>query len=121
VIEVLDGMPDGVVGVEAVGQVTAHDYETVLIPTFEAARTQYDRVRVVFVAASDRFDGFAAGALWDDTKFGFSHLKGWGRVALVTDIHWMRHLTHAFSWLAPSGMKVFPTSELAAATAWAAG
>jgi hypothetical protein len=59
--------------------------------------------------------------LWDDTKYGFSHLKGWGRVALVTDIDWMRHLTHAFSWLAPSGMKVFPTSELAAAKEWAAG
>jgi hypothetical protein len=120
VIEVLDGMPDGVVGVEAVGEVTAHDYETVLIPTFDAARAQPDPVRVVFVAG-DRFEGFAAGALWDDTKYGFSHLKGWGRVALVTDIDWMRHLTHAFSWLAPSGMKVFPTSELAAAKEWAAG
>jgi hypothetical protein len=42
-------------------------------------------------------------------------------VALVTDVDWMRHLTHAFSWLAPGGMKVVPTSQLAEATAWAAG
>lgn len=119
-IEVLDGMPDGVVGVEAVGEVSALDYETVLIPTFEAARAQHEHVRVVFVAG-ERFEGFAAGALWDDTKYGFSHLKGWGRVALVTDIDWMRHLTHAFSWLAPSGMKVFPVVELEAAKTWATG
>ena len=119
-IELLQDLPDGVVGVEAVGEVTPDDYETVLIPTFEAARAQHDEVRVVFVAG-DRFEGFAAGALWDDTKYGFSHFKGWGRVALVTDIDWMRHLTNVFGWIAPKGIKVFPTSALDAAKAWAAG
>jgi hypothetical protein len=119
-IEVLEDMPDGVVGVEVVGEVTAQDYETVLIPTFDAGRARHDPLNVVFVAG-DRFTGFSAGALWDDTKYGFSHFKGWGRVALVTDIVWMRHLTHAFSWLAPNGMKVFPTTDLATAKAWAAG
>jgi SpoIIAA-like len=119
-IELLQGLPDGVVGVEAVGEVTAHDYETVLIPAFDAARAGHDKVNVVFVVG-ERFTGFAAGALWDDTKYGFSHVKGWGRVALVTDIDWMRHLTHAFSWLSPSGMKVFPVAELDAAKAWVAG
>ena len=119
-IEVLDDLPDGVVGVRAVGEISAQDYETVLIPTLDTARARHDTVNVVFVA-DDRFDGFAAGALWDDVKWGFSHAKGWGRVALVTDVDWMRHLTHTFSWLAPGGMKVFPASQLAAATVWAAG
>jgi hypothetical protein len=49
------------------------------------------------------------------------HAKGWGRIALVTDVDWMRHLTKAFSWLAPKGMKVFPTTYLDAAKARAAG
>ena len=119
-IELLTGLPDRVVGVEAVGEVSAHDYETVLIPAFEAARAQHDKVRVVFVAG-ERFEGFAAGALWDDTKYGFSHFKGWGRVALVTDIDWMRKVTHAFSWLSPSGMHVFPVAELEAAKTWVTG
>ena len=119
-IEVLDGLPEGVVGVEAVGEVSAHDYETVLIPVFEAARAQHAQVHVVFVAG-ERFEGFAPGALWDDAKYGFSHFKGWGRVALVTDRDWMRQLTHTFSWLAPNGMRAFPTSQLAEATTWAAG
>jgi hypothetical protein len=91
-IEVLEDMPGGVVGVEA----------------------------VVFVAG-ERFTGFSSGAMWDDVKWGTSHAKGWGRIAPVTDVGWMRHLTKAFSWLAPKGMKVFPTSELDAAKAWAAG
>ena len=49
--------------------------------------------------------------MWDDVKWGTSHVRGWGRVALVTDVDWMRHLTKAFSWLAPKGMKVFPTDR----------
>ncbi len=119
-IELLEGMPEGVVGIEAVGEVSAHDYETVLIPAFEAARTGHEHVRVVFVAG-ERFEGFAAGALWDDTKYGFSHLRGWGRVALVTDVDWMRHLTHAFSWLIPGGMRVFAVADLEAAKTWVSG
>ncbi len=118
-IEVLDDMPDGVVGVEAVGEVTADDYENVLIPTFEAGRAAHDHLNVVFVAGA-RFTGFSTGAMWDDVKWGTSHAKGWGRIALVTDVDWMRHLTKAFSWLAPKGMRVFPTTELDAAKAWAA-
>jgi hypothetical protein len=120
VIEVLEGMPDGVVGVEAVGEVTADDDENVLIPTSEAGRFVHDHLNVVFVAGA-RFTGFSTGAMWDDVKWGTSHAKGWGRIALVTDVDWMRHLTKAFSWLAPKGMKVFPTTELDAAKAWAAG
>lgn len=119
-IEMLDGMPDGVVGVEIVGELTTDDYEQVLIPTFEAGRAAHEHLNVVFVAG-DRFTGFSSGAMWDDMKWGMSHAKGWGRIALVTDVDWMRHLTKLFSWLAPKGMKVFAASELDAATAWAAG
>ena len=39
-IEVLEDMPDGVVGVEAVGEVTASDHETVLTPTSELDAAQ---------------------------------------------------------------------------------
>src|SRR4051812_41163789 len=68
-IEVLDGMPEGVVGVEAVGELTADDYEKVLIPTFEAGRAAHDHLNVVFVVG-ERFTGFTSGAMWDDLKWG---------------------------------------------------
>ena len=119
-IEVLEGLPDGVVGVEAVGEVTADNYETVLIPLFDAARAKAEHVPVLFVAG-ERFTGFAPGALWDDTKYGLSHVRGWGRVALVTDIAWMQHATRAFAWLIPSGLRAFPLSQRAEAEAWVAG
>ena len=106
-IEVLEDMPEGVVGVEAVGEVTADDYETVLIPTFEAGRAAHDHLNVVFVAG-ERFTGFSSGAMWDDVKWGTSHAKGWGRIALVTDVDWMRHLTKAFSLVGAEGHEGVP-------------
>lgn len=36
-MKAIDGMLDGVVGIEAHGKVTGRDYETVLIPTVERA------------------------------------------------------------------------------------
>jgi len=38
----------------------------------------------------------------------------------MPDVDWMRALTQAFSWSAPKGMNVFPTTELDATRSWAA-
>jgi hypothetical protein len=43
------------------------------------------------------------------------------REGLPGGVDRMLHLTDVFSWLAPSGMEVLPSSQLAEATAWAAG
>jgi hypothetical protein len=31
------------------------------------------------------FDGLTGGALWQDLKMGVEHLRGWKKIALVTD------------------------------------
>jgi hypothetical protein len=31
--------------------------------------------------------------MWQDLKMGVEHLMRWKRIALVTDIDWMTHLT----------------------------
>lgn len=60
------------------------------------------------------------GALWEDLKVGVEHLRAWKRIALVTDIEWMRHLTALFGWMTPGEIRVFPLDERAEATAWVA-
>jgi hypothetical protein len=42
------------------------------------------------------------------------------RIALVTDIDWMRQLTGLFGWMTPGELKHFPLAERDAAIAWAA-
>jgi hypothetical protein len=38
----------------------------------------------------------APAAVHEDLKLGVEHLRAWKRVALVTDIEWMTHLTALF-------------------------
>jgi len=52
------------------------------------------------------FDGLTGGALWQDLKMGVEHLRGWKKIALVTDTiasanfgsTWMRPSASTRSW-----------------------
>jgi hypothetical protein len=61
------------------------------------------------------------GALWEDLKIGVPHLRGWKRVAVVTDIGWITHVTQMFGWMTPGDVKTFPLDGRADAIDWAAG
>ena len=114
----LTDLPEGVIGFEATGKLQAEDYRDVLLPAIERAATSGD-VRVVI--AIREFDGLSAGALWEDLKMGVQHLRVWKRIALVTDVEWMSHMTAMFGWMTPGDVKHFPLAELPAAIAWASG
>jgi hypothetical protein len=77
------------------------------------------KVRLLYLLG-DRFERFTTGAMWEDAKFGLKEPTHWERVAFVTDVDWMRHLTAAFGWMVPGKFKTFPTTELEAAKTWTA-
>jgi hypothetical protein len=68
-LELISDLPDDVVGIRASGQVTAEDYESVLVPAIAARLARRDRVRVLYYLGPD-FTGFTSGAVWDDIKLG---------------------------------------------------
>ncbi len=117
-IETLPDLPDGVIGFEAVGEVHADDYRTTLVPGLEAAG-ENGAIRLVYVLG-DRFEGYSAGASWQDAKLGLEHHGKWRRAALVTDAGWAAHLASLFGWMVPGELKVFPLAERDDAVAWAA-
>jgi len=116
-IEAISGLPENVVGFEAVGEVSADDYRDVLVPIAEAALKKGGKVRLLYVLG-ERFDGISAGAMWQDTKLGLEHLGAWEKMALVTDVEWIGHTVKAFGWMMPGEVRVFPVAERAAAEAW---
>jgi hypothetical protein len=115
----LTDLPDGVIGFEAAGKLQAEDYRDVLLPAVEKAASDGRDLRIVIVI--DHFDGMSGGALWQDLKMGVGHMRGWKRIALVTDIEWMVHMTAMFGWMTPGEVKHFPLAERAEAVTWAAG
>jgi SpoIIAA-like len=95
VIEALTNFPDNVIAIACHGHVTKADYETVLIPDIEDKLSRHKKVRIYCEIAPD-YVGLDPGAVWEDTKVGFSHLRDWERAAMVTDVEWMRHAAKLF-------------------------
>ena len=96
-IEKLKGFPANVLAFACRGQVTRRDYDSVLIPAVEAALKGHDKVRLYYETGPD-FIGIEAGAVLEDFKVGVEHLGRWERVALVSDVEWIRTAVRAFGF-----------------------
>jgi stage II sporulation SpoAA-like protein len=99
-IEMLEDFPEEVVAVVARGWVTRRDYGEVLVPAVEAAFRRGNKLRCYYELWRE-FLGVDAGAVWEDFWIGFGHLSGWERVAVVTDVNWIRLAINAFRLLVP--------------------
>ncbi len=116
-IERIAGLPDTVLGFSAKGIVTADDYESVIIPAVEAVFARHSKVRFLYQLGED-FDGFETAAMWDDTKLGLKHLAGWEKMAVVSDVEWIRAAIRVFGLAIPGHVRVFHNSELTEAKRW---
>jgi hypothetical protein len=116
-VEKIPDLPDNVLGFTAKGTVTANDYESVIIPEVEALFSRYRKVRFLYHLGED-FSGFEATAMWDDTKLGLKHLTGWERIAVVSDVEWIRGAIRIFRLAIPGHVRVFHNREFTEATRW---
>lgn len=116
-IQLIDGLPDNVIGLEAVGRVEADDYTSTVEPALAAALERHDKLRLLFVLG-DEFDGYSGGAMWEDTKLGVAHWTSWQKIAVVTDVQWLAGGIKTFGWIIPGEVKVFSSADLDDAKAW---
>ena len=119
-IEALKEFPPKVLAFACKGHVSKNDYETVLIPAVEEALKQPGKVRLYYQVDAD-FAGIAPGAMWDDFKVGMEHILRWERIAVVTDVDWIRNSIRAFGFLMPGSVKVFHLNEAGKAREWISG
>src|SRR5262245_51572571 len=118
-LEPIEDLPEGVIGFEAKGKLHTSDYTEVLQPAIREVLDRGDDVRIVLVF--ETFDGLSGGAVWQDLKMGLGHLNRWKRIALVTDVEWMIHLTSLFGWLTPGELQHFALAQRPEAITWASG
>jgi len=115
VINTIADLPAGVIGLRASGEVTADDYRDVMVPVLEEALAR-GGVRLLYVL--DEHTSFRPGALFADAKFGVGHLKGWERLAVVSDADWLENSIKAFGWMMPGEIRVFDDDEIEQAVSW---
>jgi hypothetical protein len=116
-IEQIPDLPDNVIGFTASGTVTANDYESIIIPAIEELFARKGKARFLYHLGED-FTGFEGAAMWDDTKLGLKHLSGWERMAIATDVEWIRVALRVFGLAIPGHVRVFHNNELAEAKRW---
>jgi len=121
-LETIDGMPAGTVGLRSSGKLTRDDYRDVLEPVLRDA-IDAGELRMLFVLSD--FDGLEPGAWIEDVKTGLhalvAHRSAWKRLALVTDVEWIRRSTRTFSWLVPGELMIRDLDGLEDARSWVAG
>jgi hypothetical protein len=120
-IERMDDVPSGVIGLRASGKLTKEDYRQALEPALKEAMDSGE-ARVVFVLTD--FDGIEPGAWLDDVKTGLrvelGNRKAWRRLAVVTDVDWVGTAMQLFAWAMPGELEVYDLDELEEAKSWAA-
>lgn len=118
-LERIDDLPAGILGVRASGRVSREDYEAVIDPLLAEAGRAGRRIRFLYHFAPD-FEAFTPGAAWEDAKVGLQYLRLFERCAVVTDKEWLRGATQAFGAMMPCPVRVFGETELDAARGWLA-
>ena len=112
-IQIVEGLPDNVVGIVAKGRVTNEDCNKVLKPLMVSSLKRHDKVRLYYEIGC-RFPG----AAWEDLDIGIEHMPQWERVAIVTDVGWVRHTVSALRFLIPGEVRVFTSNEAYEGCAW---
>jgi hypothetical protein len=114
-IEVIQGLPDNVLGIVATGKVTKRDCSDVLVPALERAREWHQRLRLYYEVRS-RFPG----AAWEEIQLGVAQSPIWERIAIVSDVAWIKHTVQVLRLLIPGDIRVFATTQTPDAIAWIA-
>ena len=116
-LETLNDLPDGIEGVRATGRVSKEDYEEVFEPLLDAARREDRRVRFLYQLGPE-FEGFTAGAAWEDAKLGLRSMRLFEGCAVVSDVGWIREGSRLVGLLLPCPVRVFGNEERDEAIAW---
>jgi SpoIIAA-like len=120
-IERMDGLPAGVVGLRATGKLSRDDYTDVLEPALKEA-TDSGEARVLFVLPD--FDGLEPGAWIEDVKTGLraeiTDRSKWKKLAFVSGVDWVTKAMRLFTWAMPGELQVYELDQLDQAKDWLA-
>jgi len=114
-ISLIEGLPDDVVGIVATGKVTKTDCDRVFIPAVQQTLSRHDKIRLYYELSS-RFPG----AAWEDLQVALEPSPQWARIAVVTDVGWVRHTVNALRFFIPGDIRVFATIRAQEGRDWIA-
>ena len=116
--EILEGdFPDDVIALRVKGIITAQDYRDTLVPLVEEKLKRHEKINILAVLDGS-YISYTADAALSDLRLGVGHWSSFARMALVTDIGWMRVAARLFAPVMPGEMRVFSLPEIDDAKSW---
>lgn len=117
-LQFIKDMPEHVVGIHAVGEVSKDDYDKVLAPRLDELVAKQGEINYLLVLENNALTDFTAGAWFDELKMGLKHFTKWNKIAVVTDQKGVEWFTNTFKIIIPGNSKGFPLDKLDEAVAW---
>lgn len=97
------------------GRLTKEDYE-VFVPEIERLIRLHGKLRILLYMHD--FEGWSAGALWEDIKFDAKHFSDIERLALVGESKWQQGMAVFCKPFTTAKVRYFDHSQLPAARQW---
>lgn len=116
-VEEIDDLPSGVVGLRATGDFLVEDFDTVVTPRVDQLVASDDPVRLL-LHLSEEFTGFGEGA-WGDLTDGILRLP-FHRAAIVTDEDKIAMAINLMKWMLRGDVRTFRNHEYHNAATWVA-
>lgn len=116
-LQFIKDLPDDVVGIHAIGEVTKDDYEKVLVPRIDELAKRQGEIKYLLVLETD-VQNFSAGSWWEDLKIGLKNFTKWNKIAVVTDQKSVEWFSDVFRFFIPGKSKGFPLHEVDKAIRW---
>jgi hypothetical protein len=116
-LQLINDLPDHVVGIHAVGEVTKDDYERILLPKMNELVKRQGEINYLLVLETD-VQNFTLGSWWQDLKLGLKNFTRWNKIAVVTDQKSIEWFSDVFRFFIPGKSRGFTLNELERAIKW---
>ena len=97
------------------GKLVKADYEH-FVPVFERLVRQHGKLRVLFDMTG--FDGWDAGAMWEDIKFDIKHFADIDRLAMIGEKKWQHGMAAFCKPFTKATIRYFDHADAAEARKW---
>jgi hypothetical protein len=114
-IQLTEESGGNVLAIRASGKLVKPDYE-LLVPAFERHVRAHGKVRLLFDMTG--FEGWSAGAAWEDFKLGVEHYADIERLAILGERKWHHAMATFCGPLTKAAVRYFDHTDAAAARAW---
>lgn len=97
------------------GKLEAHDFD-IFVPEIEGLIKEHGKISIMLELLD--FEGWTAGAAWQDTKFAMKHFDDIERIAIVGDKSWEKGASYFLKAFTHAKVRYFDINERDEAFVW---